>query len=106
MDGYAPRLAFRLDEQQRFLAEHEHGSAAKKVRGDHRRTGRDRVRAVDDGDGIAAGIGHCSSPLPACGERIHHATQPSKPCRICSSGRLRPMKMMRLSRFSSLFQGR
>jgi hypothetical protein len=37
---------------------------------------------------------------------FNQATQLSKPCRIFSSGRLRPMKTMRLSRFSFLFQGR
>ena len=54
----ATRLAVRLGEQQRFLAEHEHGGAAEKMRADDGRARRHRVRAFDDGDGIAAGIGH------------------------------------------------
>ena len=38
--------------------------------------------------------------------RRTQATQLSKPCRIFSSGRSRPMKMMRLNRSSPSFHGR
>ena len=58
MHGDAPRLAVRFDEQQRFVAEHEHGGVAEKVRGDDRRAGRDRTGAVDDGNRIGAGVRH------------------------------------------------
>ena len=72
MDGDPPRLAVGLGEHHRFLAEHEHGSAAKKMRGDDRSARRQRTGAIDDGDGIAAGVGHqryrCrSSPSPGGG---------------------------------------
>ena len=40
------------------------------------------------------------------GIRCRHARQPSNPCRILSSGSLRPMKTRRLSRFSPAFHGR
>ena len=47
MNRDAPRFAFRLDEQQRLLAEHEHRRAAEKMRGDDRRPGSDgRVRSA------------------------------------------------------------
>ncbi len=78
MDGDAPRLAVRFDEQHRFLAEHEHGGVAEKVRGDDRRAGRDRMGAVDDGRRYRRGcrslqqsaqrtvnIKRCSSQSPA-----------------------------------------
>ena len=54
----APRFAFRLDEQHRFLAQHEHGRMAQKMRGHDRRAGSDGLRAVGDGNGICAGVGH------------------------------------------------
>ena len=54
----APRFAFRLDEQHRFLAQHEHGRVAQKMRGHDRRAGSYRMRAVGDGNGIGAGVGH------------------------------------------------
>ena len=60
----APRFAFRLDEQHRFLAEHEHGRVAQKMRGDDRRAGSYRMRAVGDGNGISAGVGHSLASLP------------------------------------------
>ena len=45
--GDAPRFAFRLDEQHRLLAEHEHGRVAEKMRGHDRRAGSDgRVRSA------------------------------------------------------------
>ena len=58
MDRDAPRLAFRFDEEHRFLAQHEHGGVAEEVRGDHRRAGGERMRAVDDGYSFGAGVGH------------------------------------------------
>ena len=60
----APRLAVRLGEHDRLLAEHEGGGAAEKMRGDDGAARGDRARAFDDGDGVAAGVGHitrCSS---------------------------------------------
>ena len=49
-------------------------------------------------------IAVCLSPRG--GRGFYHAMQLSKPCRMVSSGRLRPMKTIRLSRFSPFFQGR
>ena len=72
MDGDPPRLTVGRREHHRFLAEHEHGGTAKKMRGDDRSARRQRTGAIDDGDGIAAGVGHqkyrCrSSPSPGGG---------------------------------------
>ena len=58
MDRDPARLAFRLDQQQRFLAQHERGGVAEKVRGDDRRAGRHRTGAICDGSGVGAGISH------------------------------------------------
>ncbi len=41
------------DQQHRLLAEHEGRSAVEEMRGDHRRAGRDRAGALDDGRGVA-----------------------------------------------------
>ena len=46
-------------QQQRLLAEHEDRGAAEEMRGHHRRAGRDRARALDDGGGVGwSGVGH------------------------------------------------
>ena len=58
MHGHAPQLAARLGEHQRFFAEHEHGGAAEKMRGNNRAAGVHGARAFDDGDSVAAGVGH------------------------------------------------
>ncbi len=59
MDGDAARLAVRLREHDRFLAEHEGRGAAEKMRGNDGAFGRDLVGAIDDGMGVvAAGVGH------------------------------------------------
>ena len=66
----AARLAFRFGEHHRLLAEDERGGGAEEVRGDDRAPGRHRVRAFDDGNNVAAGVGHesdaasLSSPSP------------------------------------------
>ena len=60
----APRLGIRLGEHDRLLAEHEDGGAAEKMRGNDRAARGHSARAVDDGDGVAAGVAHlkrCSS---------------------------------------------
>ena len=56
--GNAPRVALRLDHQQRLIAEHEHRRAAEKMRGDHRRLGGDVARAFGEGDGVVAALRH------------------------------------------------
>ena len=58
MNVDAPRLLVRRREYDRFLAEHESGGAAEKMRADDSAADRHRARAVDDGDGVAAGVGH------------------------------------------------
>ena len=62
MHVHAAQLALRLGEDQRFLAQYEHGGAAEKVRRNNRAAHGNRARAFDDGDGvgIGAGIGHGS----------------------------------------------
>ena len=87
--------AVHRDQNQRLLAEHETGSAPEKMHVDHRGAGRERPRPLRHGWNVAAGIGH-----------LAQAAQLAKPSRIFSCGRLRPMKMMRLWRFSSCLQGR
>ena len=72
MHRHAPRLAVRLGKHQRFFAEHEDGGAAEKMRGDDHGAARgDRAGAVDDGDGVAAGVGHgaCQRLDPLTPER-------------------------------------
>src|SRR5688572_4349122 len=97
MHGHALLRAVRRDEQQSLLAKHEHGTLAEKTRGDHRPAHRDRLGAINDGGDWAACVGH--------GKR-RQATQLSKPLRIFSSGRFRPMNTMRLWRFSPSFHSR
>ncbi len=58
MHRHPAQFAARLGEQQRFLAEREHGGAAEEMGGDNGAAGVDRTRALDDGDGITAGVGH------------------------------------------------
>ena len=102
MDGHAARLRFGLDQQKRFLAQDEHRGAPEKMRAnDSAACGPPRVcvrrlrRCCCEGR--SSGV--------ARGNQVH-AMQPANPSRIFSSGRLRPMKTMRLSRFSSGFHGR
>ncbi len=111
MDRDAPRLAVRLGEHHRFLAEHEDRGAAEKMRGNDEAAAA-TVRALDDGMRIAAvsvmtdapGLAsRIASPMQG---RLNYAMQLSKPSVIFLPGRLRPMKTMRLSRFSSFFHGR
>ncbi len=109
MHRHPPQLAARLGEYQHLFAEHEHGGTVEKMRGENGAARVDGTRAFDDGDSVAAGVGHGKSvggvPLPER-ERGDHATQLSKPSVIFLPGRLRPMKTMRLSRLSSLVHGR
>ena len=69
----APRLALRFGEHHRLFAQDERRGAAEEVRGDDRAARRDRVRAFDDGNNVAAGVGHevgcdsLSSPSPGGG---------------------------------------
>ena len=109
------------DQQQRLLAEHERRSIAEEPHGDDRHPGRDRPRAPAT-EGMSVRVSVSSLPHPGSRKRervmgarprtravrraADHARQLSKPCRIFSSGRLRPMKTARLSRFSPSFQGR
>src|SRR5208282_2313254 len=58
MHVHAPHVTAWLSKQQRFLAEHEYGRAAKKMRSYDCPPSGHRARAFDDGDGIAAGVGH------------------------------------------------
>ena len=48
-------VALARDQQQRLLAEHEGRGVAEEMHADHRRAGRDRPRALDDGGGILRG---------------------------------------------------
>jgi hypothetical protein len=55
---------------------------------------------------VSSGEGYRRSQSAGYGYRLNQAMQLWNPSAIFSSGRLRPMKTMRLSRFSSSFQGR
>src|SRR5262249_13560052 len=100
---YATHLALARHPQQRLLAEDEHRGVTEKMRRHDRRVGLERPGALDDRGFIGASVGHGLAPTST---RPAHATQLSKPSRIFSSGSLRPMKTMRLSRFSPSFHGR
>ena len=63
MDRDALGLAARRRQHHGFLAEHEHGHAAEKMRGDDRTARRDRMDAFDDGGGVVAGVGHGAVPV-------------------------------------------
>ena len=110
VDVNTPRLGFGRGKEKRFLAKNEHRCASEKMCANNRSAGRHRVCSLDDRDGVTASVCHligaaCAFP-PHKGEGGNHAMQFSNPSRIFSSGRLRPMKTMRLSRFSSFFHGR
>ena len=131
MHGNALLGAVLRNQQQRLLAEHEDRGVPRKctaTTGAPALTGRvrsttegsvSRVSVIDSSSspGLPGGISsdgeaffetHWMRGSSSAHEamRISHATQLSKPCRIFSSGRLRPMNTMRLSRFSPSFQGR
>ena len=93
MHVHPPHLAVRLGKKQRFFAVYEDGGTAEKMGLDDRTTRSDCASAFDEGDGTL-------------GYRSYQAMQLSNPSAIISRGRLRPMKTMRLWRFSSVFQGR
>ena len=68
MDGDPPRLTVGRREHHRFLAEHEHGGTAEKMCGNDCSARRQRTGAIDDGDGIAASVGHrCCAHHPPGG---------------------------------------
>src|SRR3974377_1269446 len=79
-------------EQQRLFAEHEHGRASQKMRVHHCAGSLHRACTLNDRSNVRAAFAH--------------AMQPSNPALILSWGRLRPMKMMRLSRGSLGCQSR
>ena len=85
------RLRVRSDEQQRLVAENEDGGGAQKMRSHHGSAGGDRPGMLLDRGDFGRG---------------HFAAHSSKPWRIMSSGSLRPMNTIRLSRFSSSRQFR
>ncbi len=90
---HPPHLAVRLGKQQRFFAEYEDGGTAEKMDPTIApRAATARVRSTTE--------------AVRCGYRSYQAMQLSNPSAIFFPGILRPMKTMRLSRFSSLFQGR
>ena len=110
------------NEQQCLLAQHEHRGLAEKMRGHDRRARLGAAACAPRRKGYRS---WCRSRLSqpeqvrlhgrvrprgrrhgCTGFRCDHARQPSNPCRILSSGSLRPMKTRRLSRFSPAFHGR
>jgi hypothetical protein len=65
MYGDAARFAFGLGEYHRLLAKHEHRGAPEEMRGDDRAIRRYRLSALNDGNCLAAGVGHESINVPA-----------------------------------------
>ena len=59
--GDVAYLARARHQGDRPLAEHEGRGFPEKMRGHHRRAGLDRPRALDDGRGVGAAIGHLGS---------------------------------------------
>src|ERR1035437_2372412 len=94
MNGHTLFALFGCEEQV-FFAKNEHRCSAEKMHADDSAARRDRADAVGERRKRGGGVA-----------QVDYATQLSNPVRIFSSGRLRPMKMMRLLRTSSAFQGR
>jgi hypothetical protein len=124
-------LTFGRGEQQGLLAEHEDRRLPEKMHANDCGVRLNEAGAIGKGWEWSGGVGHFSSVIPgrtagtnpesiftkrgygfrvrglmAAPRNDHHAMQLSKPLRILSSGKWRPMKTMRLVRSSPSFHFR